>query len=96
MRLFVGTAMVAVAVGTVGVIGFLGLVAPHIARRLVGTDWRLVLPVATLVGMILMALSDLISQRAIAMTELPVGAVTAVLGAPLLLLLLRRNFAAQN
>lgn len=87
--LVTGTAMAAVAVGSVGIVGFLGLVAPHIARRMLGIDLRHSLIGAGLLGSILLLLADLLAQRSVPGTELPVGAVTAVLGAPTLLLLLR-------
>lgn len=85
----VGTAMTAVCVGSVGIIGFLGLVAPHIARRVVGPDLRRSLPIAGLVGSGLLLTSDILAQRIYPGMELPIGAVTAVLGAPILLVLLR-------
>lgn len=87
--LVAGTALAAVAVGVAGVIPFLGLVAPHIARRLVGVDLRPSLPAAAFAGMAILTLADVASQRIVAGSELPVGAVTAVLGAPALLVLLR-------
>lgn len=87
--LVTGTAMAAVAVGSVGIVGFLGLVAPHIARRMLGIDLRQSLIGAGLFGAILLLAADLLAQRAVPGVELPVGAVTAVLGAPTLLLLLR-------
>jgi iron complex transport system permease protein len=95
--LITGTAMTAAAVGAVGIIGFLGLVAPHISRRLLGVDWRRSLPGSMLVGMGLLILADVLSQRGVsAMTgvvgmEVPVGIVTAILGAPSLLVLMRRK-----
>ncbi|MFN3729030.1 MAG: FecCD family ABC transporter permease [Fimbriimonadaceae bacterium] len=89
--LIVGTAMTSIAVGAVGIIGFLGLVSPHIARRLVGVDWRRSLPVSALVGAVLLCLADLAAQRLVPDVELPVGAVTAILGAPALLVLIRRK-----
>ena len=61
--LVVGTAMAGTAVGTVGAIAFLGLVAPHIARRLMGVDWRWSLPGALAVGSGLMIAADVIAQR---------------------------------
>lgn len=88
--LITGTAMVAVSVGTVGVIGFLGLVAPHLSRRLVGVDWRWSMAGAGLLGGVLLLFADLIAQRCIPGTELPVGVVTAILGAPFLLAILKR------
>lgn len=87
----VGAAMVAVTVGAVGIIGFLGLVAPHIARRLVGVDWRWSLIASGLVGSGLMCIADILAQRIVPATEVPVGIVTAVLGAPFLIILLRKG-----
>jgi iron complex transport system permease protein len=95
--LITGTAMTAAAVGAVGIVGFLGLVAPHIARRLMGVDWRRSMTGAMIVGMLLLTGSDLIAQRLIPGLlnmpglELPVGIVTALLGAPSLLILLKRS-----
>ncbi|HWD41367.1 MAG TPA: iron ABC transporter permease, partial [Fimbriimonas sp.] len=94
--LVVGGGMTAAAVGTVGIIGFLGLVAPHIARRLVGVDWRWSLPGSALVGAVLLIGADLISHyffSAITQTagmDIPVGIVTSILGAPSLVILLRK------
>ncbi len=83
--------MTAATVGSVGIVGFLGLVAPHIARRLVGVDWRWSMPAAAFVGSGLLLGADLLSQVAIPNTELNVGIVTALLGAPFLLVLLRKG-----
>jgi iron complex transport system permease protein len=88
--LSITTAMVATLVGTVGIIGFVGLVAPHISRRIVGVDLRKVLPLATVIGALLLLMSDAIAQR-LTSGGLPVGIVTAILGAPSLLVLLKRN-----
>lgn len=94
--LITGTAMTAAAVGAVGVIGFLGLVAPHIARRLLGVDWRYSLIGSGLIGAALLIASDLIAQRIggmfqMALTDVPVGIVTAIIGAPSLLILIRKR-----
>jgi iron complex transport system permease protein len=88
--LLTGTAMVSVAVGAVGVIGFLGLMAPHIARRIVGIDLRVSLLASAMAGSVLLLLADLAAQNLHPNVELPVGAVTALLGAPALLLLLKK------
>ena len=86
--LVAGTAMVAVSVGSVGIIGFLGLAAPHIARRLLGVDWRSSMAGSLVIGALLLLLADCISQR---LGEVPVGFVTAILGAPSLLILMRKG-----
>lgn len=86
-----GTAMTAVAVGSVGVIGFLGLVAPHIARRILGIDWRWSMSGAAICGAAILVLADVLAQRVLPGGEVPVGVITAILGAPFLLVLLRRE-----
>jgi iron complex transport system permease protein len=87
-----GAAMTAVAVGTAGMIGFLGLVAPHIARRLLGVDWRWSLAGSALLGSALLLAADIIAQRVLGEgRELQVGIVTSLIGAPFLLVLLRRS-----
>jgi iron complex transport system permease protein len=91
--LVLGSAMVGASVGAVGIIGFLGLVAPHLARRLVGVDWRVSLPASALLGAAILVLADLLAQRLMAGAEIPVGIVTALIGAPFLLGLLRRTTA---
>jgi iron complex transport system permease protein len=85
--LLIGVALAAVAVSASGPIVFVALAAPQIARRLTGGRTTGLLPAAA-VGALLLSLSDLIARRAIAPEELPVGIVTAVLGAPYLLVLL--------
>ncbi len=84
-----GSVMTAAAVGSVGIIGFLGLVAPHISRRLLGVDWRYSLLGSGLVGGALLLLADVLAQQVKAVVDMPVGAVTALLGAPSLILLMR-------
>jgi len=93
--LLTGTVAAAVTVGSVGIIGFLGLVAPHIARRLVGVDWRWSLGASGLIGSALLLAADLAAQRAVASTEIPVGVITAILGAPVLITLMRRRDAGM-
>lgn len=91
LHLALGTAAVGSVVGSAGIIGFVGLVAPHIARSLVGPDLRRMLGLSSAVGAVVLLVSDFVAQKAVPGTELPVGAVTAVLGSPVLLVLLRRN-----
>lgn len=85
------SAATGICVGAVGLIGFLGLLAPHLARALVGVDGRRVMPVAALIGALVLLVADLLAQRVVRSLELPVGAVTAVLGAASLILILRRG-----
>jgi iron complex transport system permease protein len=80
----------AAAVSVSGLIGFVGLVVPHVVRILVGPNARLVLPLSAIGGALLMVVADLVARM---LGEIPVGVITAVLGAPFFLLLLR---AAQR
>ncbi|WP_043668342.1 FecCD family ABC transporter permease [Clavibacter michiganensis] len=85
------SAMVGVIVAGVGGVGFVGLVVPHLARRLVGGRHRLVIPAAALLGAMLLVGADTVARTALAPQEIPVGVVTGILGAPFLLVLLRRG-----
>jgi len=88
-----GSLLTAATVAFAGIIGFVGLMSPHIARRLAGTpDHRRVLPLATLAGATLMVWADTLARSVLPDgRELPVGIVTAFLGAPFFLSLLRRQ-----
>jgi iron complex transport system permease protein len=89
---YVGAALAtSVAVTTAGMIGFIGLLVPHALRLVLGNDQRLLLPAAALGGGTLLMLADLVSRTVIAPQQLPVGVVTASLGAPFFLLLLQRR-----
>ncbi|HTK43990.1 MAG TPA: iron chelate uptake ABC transporter family permease subunit [Patescibacteria group bacterium] len=83
----------AAAVTVSGLIGFVGLVAPHVVRLAVGPNARLVLPLAAIFGAILMVVADLAARLA---GEIPVGVVTAVIGAPFFLALLRQTRAGYE
>jgi iron complex transport system permease protein len=85
------SALTAVCVTTAGPIGFVGLVTPHIARLLLGADHRRVLPAAALLGGSLVTVADLAGRTLFAPRQLPVGAITALIGAPVFLMLLRRG-----
>jgi iron complex transport system permease protein len=78
------------AVSVAGTVGFVGLLAPHVARLLLGNDQRVLIPASALLGGSFVVLCDLLARVALAPQQLPVGAVTALLGAPLFLVLLRR------
>jgi iron complex transport system permease protein len=89
--LALGALLAAAAVSVSGVIGFVGLMTPHLLRLVVGSDNRRLLPAVILAGPTILILADLVARLAIAPEELPVGAVTAVLGGPFFLYLLRRQ-----
>jgi iron complex transport system permease protein len=86
---------VAIGVGTsvalVGTIAFVGLVVPHIVRMLIGPDHRALLPASALAGAILLVVADTLSRIVIAPTELPVGIITAIIGVPFFISLLRQR-----
>ena len=81
----------AAAVSVSGLIGFVGLIVPHVARLLVGPDHRRLLPVALAGGALLLIAADLAARTVLAPAELPVGVVTAFMGGPFFLYLLRRR-----
>ncbi|MGO2112968.1 MAG: FecCD family ABC transporter permease [Pseudoclavibacter sp.] len=84
---------VAVAVAVSGLIGFVGLVVPHIARRLVGGRHRVLFPTAGLLGAALLVAADALARIAFAPRELPLGILTALIGTPMLIVLIRRSIA---
>jgi iron complex transport system permease protein len=83
----------AAAVAAGGIIGFVGLIAPHMARMLVGANHSQLIPASALLGALLMLLADDVARTAMAPLELPVGIVTALLGAPFFLFLLKSRQA---
>lgn len=85
------SAMVAAAVAVSGMIGFVGLIVPHIIRILVGPNHRLLLPASALGGAIFLVLADSLARTVAAPVEIPVGAVTALIGSPYFIYLLRRK-----
>jgi len=92
MIIFAVTALAtAVSVTTVGVIGFIGLVIPHLIRLVVGSDHRIVLPASALAGGSLLVVADTLARTVMAPRQLPVGALTAALGVPLFLILMSRS-----
>ena len=86
-----GALLTAAAVSVAGLIGFVGLMTPHILRLLIGADHRKLVPAAILGGAVFMILADLAARTLVSPEEIPVGAVTAVLGGPFFLYLLRRE-----
>ena len=92
LTIFAVTALAtAISVTTVGVIGFIGLVVPHLIRLVVGSDHRIVLPASALAGGSLLVIADTLARTVMAPRQLPVGALTAALGVPLFLILMSRS-----
>ncbi|MFX4304672.1 iron ABC transporter permease [Exiguobacterium sp. A1_3_1] len=94
IRLLAGISVVLLAgvtVAVAGAIGFIGLMVPHITRRLVGEDYRIVLPVSAVIGGLLLTYADVLARFIAYPYESPVGIVTSLLGAPFFLLLARRQ-----
>jgi iron complex transport system permease protein len=84
------TLMTSAAVAFGGLVGFVGLVVPHVLRMFSGPDYRRLIPLSALGGATFLILADLVARTVIAPTELPVGVVTALTGAPFFVFLLRR------
>jgi iron complex transport system permease protein len=80
--------LTATAVSVSGIIGFVGLVVPHILRLLIGPDNRMLFPASLFGGAILLTISDLIARIALSPSEIPVGIVTSLIGAPFFISLL--------
>jgi len=91
LALAVAALITASGVAVAGVIGFVGLVVPHAVRLLVGSDHRALLPLSFLGGATFLTLADLVARLARAPTEIPIGVITAFVGVPFFLVLLRRS-----
>jgi len=85
----------AAAVAGAGSIGFVGLVIPHLARRLVGARHRVLIPASALLGSLFLLWADAVARIVMQPRELPIGVITAAIGAPFLLILVRRLYARQ-
>jgi iron complex transport system permease protein len=83
--------LAAASVSVVGIMGFVGLIVPHIVRLLIGSDYRYLLPASVFLGAALVMLCDTLSRTVFMPIEIPVGISLAVLGAPFFLYLLRRR-----
>lgn len=89
----VASLITAAGVAIAGIIGFVGLIVPHGVRLLVGSDHRVVLPLSFLAGATFLTLADILARTVHQPTEIPIGVVTAFVGVPLFLVLLRRSLA---
>jgi len=83
--------LVGTAVAASGSVGYVGLIVPHLVRLAIGSDNRPVIPFSAIAGAIFVVLADTVARTAIAPRELPVGAVTALIGAPMFIYLLKRS-----
>lgn len=84
--------LVGVLVSVSGIIGFVGLIIPHACRLLFGTDNRLIIPASFLAGASFLIIADSIARTIIAPSEIPVGAITALIGSPIFIYLIRKKF----
>ncbi len=91
LGMFISSLVAAVAVSFVGIISFIGLVAPHITRKIIGDDYRFLIPGTAIVGGLVLLLADTLGRMIISPVVLPVGAITSFLGAPLFIWLLMRE-----
>ena len=91
LLVMVAALLAASAVSVVGLLGFVGLVVPHIVRLLLGSDYRLLLPGSGILGLGILLFSDTLARVLLSPVELPVGIIMAFLGAPFFLYLLRKN-----
>lgn len=92
LGVLVASLMAAAMVSFIGLINFIGLIAPHIARRFIGNDYRFLLPASLVLGSTIMLASDLVARLVISPVILPIGAITSFLGAPLFLFLLYKGY----
>ncbi|WHT20019.1 iron ABC transporter permease [Crossiella sp. CA-258035] len=94
--MFVVALLTSAAVAVAGMIGFVGLVVPHVVRMVIGPGHRYLIPVSALGGAVVVVAGDLVARTAMAPVELPIGALTALVGGPFFFWLLRRTRARQG
>ena len=94
--LVVVAALTGVSVAVAGGVGFVGLVVPHVARMLTGADNRRVLPLAALLGALFLLWADMLARTLVAPGELPIGVITALVGAPIFAILLRSSVGRRE
>ena len=88
--MLISTFLTAIAVSLSGTIGFVGLMIPHISRKLVGPDHKHLLPICALIGGIFMMLVDTVARSLLAV-EIPVGVITSLFGGPFFLVMIRKH-----
>ena len=80
-----------ISISSVGLIGFIGLIVPHVARLLTGSDYKVLVPLSALLGALLLVSADCAARTAFRPVEIPVGVVMSVIGGPFFIWLLRRK-----
>jgi iron complex transport system permease protein len=93
--MFAASLITAVTVSFMGIIGFIGLIAPQMMRRVLGVDHRFLIPASAVTGTALLLFSDTLARTVISPVVLPVGAITSFFGAPLFLFLLAKGYAKR-
>ena len=88
---FVAAFLAGISVSTVGLIGFIGLIVPHVCRLLIGSDYKFMLPLSAILGALLLIVADASARTVFRPVELPVGIIMAVVGGPFFLYLLRKG-----
>jgi iron complex transport system permease protein len=94
--LLINTIMVAIVTSFVGVIGFVGLIVPHIVRQFVGSDHKKLLPAAMIIGAAVLLLADLLARLLLAPSEIPIGIITSLVGAPIFIFLLKKKLFLKS
>jgi iron complex transport system permease protein len=94
--LALGSLVTAAAVSSTGIIGFVGLIVPHISRLLVGPDNRILVPFSALTGAIFLMCTDTVARTVLAPVEIPAGVITAAVGGPFFIYLLIKNKSKQE
>jgi iron complex transport system permease protein len=94
--LIVNTLMVAIITSFIGIIGFVGLIVPHIVRQLVGSDHKKLLPASVIIGATVLLLADLAARLLLAPSEIPIGIITSLVGAPVFIILLKKQFFIKS
>lgn len=87
----ISSLLTAVCVSFTGIIGFIGLVGPHIVRLIIGGDYRFLIPISSMVGALLLLFSDTLGRTLVSPVIIPVGVITSIMGAPLFIYLLLRG-----
>ena len=94
--LIVNTLMVAIITSFIGIIGFVGLIVPHIVRQLVGSDHKKLLPASVIIGATVLLLADLAARLLLAPSEIPIGIITSLVGAPVFIILLKKQLFIKS